>query len=46
MRYTSFWLTGYVMQQAAEGLDLGCDKPIGALWLLMNRRAKDDAMPN
>jgi hypothetical protein len=46
VRYTSFWLTGYVMQQAAKGLDLGCDKQISALSVLMNRRAKDAAMPN
>jgi len=46
VRYTSFWLTGYAMQQAAKGLDLGCDKQISALCLLMNRRAKDAAMPN
>jgi len=46
VRYTSFWLTGYVMQQAAKGLDLGCDKQISALSVLMNRRAKDAAVPN
>jgi hypothetical protein len=46
VRCTPFWPTGYVMQQAAEALDLGCDEQISALSLLMNRRAKDAAMPN
>jgi hypothetical protein len=46
VRYQSFWLTGYLLVRVTEGLDLGCNAEAKSLWQLMNKRAKDAAMPN
>ncbi len=46
VRYNSFFLTGYVLQQVNKSLDTGHDKEGNALVLLMNERAKAAAMPN
>lgn len=46
VRYHSFFLTGYILHEVNEHLDMGHDKEANAILILINERSKAAAMPN